>query len=140
MPPPGDAVTETGLAALLLAMTKMNVACVVRFVKRKNAVPELGCLFASDPADFAGSGRQISLIYTKLPVLEDMREYSFSSFEQVFDRNLFVYIIKKITALTVITHLVATSGRWRDTQSFATSCRSRTHLSNGTASNHKHNW
>ena len=83
MPPPGDAVTEKGLAALLLAMTKMNVACVVRFVKRKNAVPELGALFASDPADFAG-GRQISLIYSKLPVIEDMREYSFSSFEQVF--------------------------------------------------------
>jgi len=82
MPPPGDAVTETGLAALLLAMTKMNVACVVRFVKRKNAVPELGALFASDPADSAGNGRQISLIYTKLPVIEDMREYSFSSFEQ----------------------------------------------------------
>ena len=83
MPPPGDTVTETGLAALLLAMTKMNVACVVRFVKRKNAVPELGALFASDPADFAGTGRQISLIYTKLPVNEDMREYSFSSFEKV---------------------------------------------------------
>ena len=95
MPPPGDAVTETGLAALLLAMTKMNVACVVRFVKRKNAVPELGCLFASDPADFAGRGRQISLIYTKLPVLEDMREYSFSSFEQVFDRNFICVYNKK---------------------------------------------
>jgi ATP-dependent DNA helicase 2 subunit 2 len=69
---PGDSDAATALSALIHALAETNSVAIVRFVKRKNAPPQLGVLTPSIKTDHE------VLYYNKLPFSEDIRQYAFA--------------------------------------------------------------
>jgi ATP-dependent DNA helicase 2 subunit 2 len=70
---PGNIKAGAAFSALVRAMQQVNKVAIIRYVKRKNAAPELGFLFPKT------SKLVDCCYYNRLPFAEDVRRYVFPS-------------------------------------------------------------
>jgi ATP-dependent DNA helicase 2 subunit 2 len=75
VPLPADDTASEAMSALVQALENSNSVAIVRFVKRANGAPQLGVL---TPYRNASKGYQY-LHFNKLPLHEDLRQYTFAS-------------------------------------------------------------
>lgn len=76
-PAPGDARSAHKLSALREALRETGKRAIVRFVKRTNTQPFLGCLEAGPSY----------LIFNQLPFVEDIRDYDFGTLNDEEDER-----------------------------------------------------
>jgi len=72
----GNDKAAVAISALTRALKRQTQAAVVRFVRQKNADPQVGVLFPDE-----NCSTYDRLVYEQLPFYEDLRNFTFPSFE-----------------------------------------------------------
>jgi ATP-dependent DNA helicase 2 subunit 2 len=93
---PTDNCAATALSAIIHAMAETDSCAIVRFVKRKNAPPQLGILTPSIKPDYE------VLYYNKLPFAEDIRQYPFASLLKNTTRKSYIPSEEQLNAAELL--------------------------------------